>query len=157
MKRSKPLARRTELRRTRLERGGCQLVRRTKLEPRGRKSAKRRAKVKAKGFGAPRPGDGRTRADAVRELPCIIAGHLDHACTSITRACHARARGRGGAKGTARDLFPGCDLAHRIFGELPGPGHYEGSIRQLAELRYGIDLVLEARKIAERLDTEGYP
>lgn len=157
MMRSKPLARRTPLRRGKpLERSGP-LARRTELHPRGPKSAKRRARIKAKGFGAPRPGDGRTRADAIREMPCIIAGHRDHVCTSITRACHSRARGRGGEKGTARDQFPGCDLAHQIFGELPGPGHYEGSIRQLAELHYGIDLVLEARKIAEQLDTEGYP
>jgi hypothetical protein len=133
------------------------MLTRTQLRPNGKRSSARRARAHARNFGAPRPDDGDTRDAAVRRMPCILDGRRGHRCTSATRACHARARGAGGAKGDRFDLWPGCDAAHREAGEQPGLGRWEGTLRAMFEARYELSLRTVADDIAQRLTEEGYP
>lgn len=150
--RGKPLARGAPLKRTR-------------LRPVGRK---RKVKTE-KGFGKPHPVTGKTRGDAVRAMPCIVAQAfadrhgwtLDEAniakCMGDIQACHARARGAGGVKGDAMDLFPGCFTHHAEAGELPGIGYWEGTARAVFEEKYGVSVTGTAAEIAADLTTRGYP
>lgn len=124
-----------------MKRGGY-IARRTRL---GR-NRKRSAKTHARNFG--------DRADAVRAMPCILAGR--HECRGPVQACHAKARGMGGAKGDRRDLWPGCAAAHEEAGERPGLGRWAGTKRAAFVERWGTDPELVAREVAERLDAAGY-
>lgn len=108
-----------------------------------RRNRQRSARVYARGFGV-----GGRRGEAVRAMACLVTDSPHHQCTSPTRACHARARGRGGVKGGARDLWPGCDAAHREAGELGS------SARGAFELRHGVDVTAAAERIAEQLDEQ---
>lgn len=130
----------------------------------------RAARAFLKNYGEPHPETGKTRGDAIRAMPCIVATVMaerqgwpvEHCarlreCGWEIRACHARARGMGGVKGDCYDLFPGCDKHHAEAGELPGPGRYDGSDRARFEQTYGVDLTERAALIAEQLTAQGYP
>lgn len=123
------LTRRIQLRST------SRLARKTRLAPVNRA---RRAKSYARNFGP--------RADAVRAMPCLVAG-----CRLPTVAAHARARGMGGAKGDARELVPLCQPHHLEAGE------HRTSQRAAFEERHGLDLTTEAARIAALLDQHGDP
>lgn len=124
----------------------------------------------AKGYGEPHPATGKNRGHAVRAMPCIVAEAMakrqnwspeDSArmrgCSHVIEACHARARGMGGAKGDQHDLFPGCSTHHTEAGEMPGPGRWEGTARAVFEETYGVDCTAKAAEISVQLTAEGYP
>lgn len=113
MKRSGPIARKRGLR------PGPGPRRRTKLAPVNRERA--RAKY-LRNFGP--------KADAMRGGPCLVAG-----CPWPAVPAHVRARGMGGAKGSAADPH------HREAGE------YRTSERSAFEARYGLDLIAEAARL----------
>lgn len=133
------------------------MLTRSKLEARGRKSAKRRKATHERCFGAPRPSDGDTRDEAIRRMRCLAAGRADHVCDSPVQAAHVRARGMGGAKGDRHDIVPLCGRAHREAGEMPAPGRYHGSQREAWELKHGVQMRATAKALAEQLTKEGYP
>ncbi len=120
------LTRRTPLRST------SRLERKTRLAPVNRA---RRAKAYARNFGP--------RADAVRAMPCLVAG-----CRRPTVAAHARARGMGGAKGDARELVPLCQPHHLEAGE------HRTSQRAAFEARHSLDLTADAARIASLFDQQ---
>ena len=102
------------------------LKRRTPLRQR---NPERRARLYARNFGE--------HADRVRSLPCLVPG-----CMQRVEACHARARGMGGAKGSWRDLVPLCREHHEEAGE------HRTSKRHAFELRHGVSLTLAAAELA---------
>jgi hypothetical protein len=63
----------------------------------------------------------------------------------------------GGAKGDAQDLYPGCDLAHREFGERPQMGRWEGTQRARAVARYGLNPEDVAAAIATMIENGDPP
>jgi hypothetical protein len=80
-------------------------------------------------------------------MACLVDG-----CRGAPMNAHTRARGAGGAKGTYRDIVPLCAVHHAEAGEMPGPGHWEGSKRQAFQIAHGIDLERAAKRIARDLD-----
>ena len=78
------------------------------------------------------------RTDRVRAMPCLVPG-----CMQRVEACHARARGMGGAKGSWRDLVPLCREHHEEAGE------HRTSKRHAFELRHGVSLTIAAAELAE--------
>lgn len=102
-----------------------------------------------------------SRADAVRNMNCRIVQQHDVnepiTCRGRIHAAHVEPRRMGGVGGDRRKLLNLCARHHEEAGELPAPGKYEGSQRQAFEERWGLDLMEEARLLAERLDAEGYP
>lgn len=136
-KRSKPIGRTSEL-----QRGGM-------LPP---VNKKRKARAYERNYG--------DRADVVRLEPCLVDRAIRMqpvfpmgwtACSGAIVAAHAVARGMGGAKGDRRQLVPLCARHHMEAGEL------RTSERGAFESRYGIDLLAEAKAIAEALDRKGMP
>jgi hypothetical protein len=99
-----------------------------------RRNEKRRAKRYARDFG--------TRAEAVREMPCLVCGHVP------SEPAHVRSRGAGGDR---RSVVPLC-------GPFAGGHHREQHTRgiQTFQRKYGIDLHAEAARIAAELDEENY-
>jgi hypothetical protein len=139
-------------------------LRRTRLRFNGKSSTARRARAHARCFGAPRPGDGDTRDDAIRRMPCLAAGRADHRCQTPVQAAHAVAR--AGAKGDRFKLVPLCADAHRAAGELPSlwyrsdPKRYALTQRGQWEAEHDYEpggLLAAAERIALQLTEEGYP
>ncbi len=97
------------------------------------------------------------RAGAVREMPCVararpgVVRMASADCRGAIVAAHARARGMGGAKGNRFDLFPACAKHHDEAGERGT------SQRSRFEERYGLQLELEAARIARILTEAGLP
>ena len=114
--------------------------------PMKRKNPKRKRKLYERNYG--------DRAAAVRDMHCLVVPlhALDQRITCRGRivAAHVRARGMGGAKGDRRDLVNLCAKHHDEAGE------YRTSQRAAFEAKWGVDLMEEARKLAERLDEQGY-
>ena len=127
------------------------------------RNPERRAKTRARNFGAPHPEHGDTRADRVRAMPCLGQRLAGHRCQGPVQAAHVDAQGMGGRGGDARSLAPLCATAHREAGELPSlwmrsdPGRYATTQRGRWEARHGVRLEAEAARIAAQLDAEGYP
>ena len=101
----------------------------------------RRAKMFERNFGA--------RASHVRRMRCLCAASCT--CAGLVQAAHVVARGMGGCGGDKRDLVPLCGLHH----EESGPRR--SSKRAAFEVRHGVNLQAEARRIAIELDTRGLP
>ena len=88
----------------------------------------------------------------VRDKGCLI----DHECVGKVEAAHVHARGMGGHNGSWMDLVNLCSGAHELAGPFPKPGAYQGSIRQLFEAHYGVDLeATAARYVDEHLAEHG--
>lgn len=98
-----------------------------------------------------------SRADWVRQQPCLVAGLCGHRCVGKVQAAHVVARKMGGCGGDRRKQVPLCSAAHREAGEYPQLGRWEGTQRALFEEKYGVSLTEKAREIAEYLDTLGFP
>jgi hypothetical protein len=113
-----------------------------------RRNPKRAAEAYERNFGS--------RADWVREQPCLIHERVGHVCNSRTQAAHARPRKAGGRGGNRRDLVPLCAAAHAEAGEFPGIGRWEGTQRWAFEVKYELSLVEKAAEIAALLDSLGY-
>lgn len=131
-----------------MKRGGyinryARLERHTEMK---RSNPARRRKSYAKNYG--------DRADRIREMPCTVAGKTGPGttrCWGRPVAAHSRARGMGGCNGDRRELWPACWHHHCEAGER----HSEK--RRQFEERYGVDLELEAARLAELFDEEGLP
>ncbi len=91
-------------------------------------------------------GENYRRANIIRDLGCILAGHPDHRCRGQIQACHARARGMGNAKGDYRVLFGACPPIHEEYGEFGTPA------RDAAIAKYGIDPLQWAEERAAEVD-----
>ena len=102
------------------------ILRRTPLR---KANPERRARLYARNFG--------DHADTIRSMPCLVPG-----CQQRVEACHARARGMGGAKGSWRDLVPLCREHHIEAGE------HRTTQRHAFELRHGVSLTLAAAELA---------
>jgi hypothetical protein len=127
-------------RRTELERKTA-LERHKRINPR---NEKRRKKNYERNYG--------DRADAIREMPCLVYEELSGAsnCGGRVHAAHTRARGMGGVKGDRREQVPLCAHHHEEAGEA------RTSKRRAFEERYGISLDEHAERIARLLDVCGY-
>lgn len=90
----------------------------------------RAARAFARNFGP--------KAEWIRGLPCLVRG-----CRRRSEACHAQARGMGGAKGDASVLVPLCRRHHGEAGEL------RTGERQAFTARYGLDLMAEAWRLEQ--------
>ena len=102
------------------------ILRRTPLR---KTNPERRARAYARNFGA--------HADTIRSMPCLVPG-----CQQRVEACHVRARGMGGAKGSWRDLVPLCREHHIEAGE------HRTTQRHAFELRHRVNLTLAAAELA---------
>jgi hypothetical protein len=151
-------------RRTPLARGKA-LARSTRLAPVNRR---RKAETYVRNFGE--------RGDPIRAMTCLAQVaverlndsnaltrwvHSTSYCSgpfrcqpglpSVVQAAHARARKMGGRGGDRRDLIPLCARHHLQAGEA------RTSQRADFERQYGIDLQVEAARIAAELDAKGIP
>lgn len=117
------------------------LERRTAIKPR---NEKRRKKMYARNYG--------DRADAIREMPCLVYEELNGAsnCAGRVQAAHTQARGMGGVKGDRRKQVPLCAHHHEEAGEA------RTSKRRAFEERYDISLDEHAERVAVLLDVCGY-
>ncbi len=104
-------------------------------------NSKRRRRLHARNYGV----DGR-RGEAVRAMPCIIAGREGHRCRTPVQACHDKARGIGGVHGDANSLFPGCAEAHLLAGAR------RTEQREGFEHVYMVDITKTCEVIAADLD-----
>lgn len=142
--------RRTELKRKSGLRRSAKPMKRTRVRPVNRE---RKAERFDRNFGP--------ESDAVRAMPCLCmdqdAGaffyelELAHThgvpdaivlCSGDTEAAHAVPRGMGGANSDKYKIAPLCHAHHEEAGEA------RTSKRAAFELRYGLDLIAEADRIA---------
>lgn len=139
--RKKWMTRHVELERSTELKSKKALERRTEIKPR---NDKRRKKSYERNYG--------DRADAIREMPCLVFEVLEGAsnCGGRVHAAHTRARGMGGVKGDRREQVPLCAHHHEEAGEA------RTSKRRAFEERYGLSLDAHAERIARLLDACGY-
>jgi hypothetical protein len=127
-----------------------QLERHTPIK---KKNDKRAAAKYEKNYGV--------RADKVRAMHCLVVPlhALDQRITCRGRivAAHAVPRKMGGCGGDRRKLVNLCAGHHDEAGEYAPPDRYEGSARQVFELRWGVDLLVHAAMLAARFDAMGLP
>jgi hypothetical protein len=122
-------------------------------KPIKRENRKRKAKQEKRNFGE--------RAAKVREMCCLCMpltpADQPVQCRGRVQAAHAEPRRMGGCGGDRRKLVNLCAKHHDEAGELPAPGKYEGSTRQVFETKWGVDLMAHAAMLAARFDALGLP
>lgn len=115
-----------------------------------RSNPERRARQHARNFGE--------RVDAIHRMPCLVwqqrIGHLGllgtTTCRGDTVAAHVIPRGMGGARGDLRNLINLCARHHDEAGE------HRTSKRRAFEDLYGVNLMVEADRLARMLDDPGF-
>lgn len=84
------------------------------------------------------------QATLCRELPCLVCG------SPYTVPAHVKSRGAGG---TDSDCVPLCDTKRRWAHGVSGEGCHDAQHRigiKTFQARFGVDLEVEAAKLADR-------